>query len=93
VEHYDRPTLEQAVRRLMPGQSQFQFPSGICQTLGVLRTSMDLRTFESPEPSHIHVPRPSRVAGRQAQLPESSVDDLCSMSLGNVEAHPTVCTD
>jgi hypothetical protein len=37
---------------------------------------MELRSTERPEPSHIHVPRPSRVTGRQAPLAERAADDL-----------------
>jgi len=41
--------------------------------------TMELRTSEHPEPSHIHVPRPSRVAGRPAQLPGAELLALCPM--------------
>jgi hypothetical protein len=46
---------------------------------GVVVSTMELRTSEHPEPSHIHVPRPSRVAGRPAQLPGAELLDLCRM--------------
>ena len=42
--------------------------------------TMELRTSEHPEPSHIHVPRPSRVAGRPAQLPGAELLDLCALT-------------
>jgi hypothetical protein len=54
---------------------------------------MELRICERPEPSHIHVPRPSRVTGRQAQMPEANVDDLCMMSAGKGDAHAPAGAD
>jgi hypothetical protein len=40
---------------------------------------MELRTSERPEPSHIHVPRPSRAGGRQTQVIETNLDELCAL--------------
>ncbi len=32
-------------------------------------STMDVRSVEHPEPSHIHVPRPSRAIAEQRRLP------------------------
>jgi len=40
---------------------------------------MELRDYERPEPSHIHIPRPSRVAGQPAQLNAPELLDVCAL--------------
>ena len=46
---------------------------------------MDVRFVEHPEPSHIHVPRPSRVIVAPPELPLADYEELC-MKCDNVEA-------
>jgi hypothetical protein len=41
---------------------------------------MELRNLEHPEPSHIHVPRPSRADARSARLPRPVYLDLCAIA-------------
>ena len=39
---------------------------------------MELRPFEHREPSHIHVPRPSREAEAVRRMRETSSDEYCA---------------
>jgi hypothetical protein len=45
---------------------------------------MDLRKYETPEPSHIHVARPSRAAAAQDRV--SAVEELDESVLTDEEA-------
>ena len=47
--------------------------------------TMDVRSVEHPEPTHIHVPRPSRVIVAPPELPLADYEELC-MKCDNVEA-------
>ena len=56
---------------------------------------MDVRSVEHPEPSHIHVPRPSRAIAEPRQLPVEYLTmadgdfgdlDTCLIGCGDVSA-------
>ena len=40
---------------------------------------MELREYDDREPSHIHIPRPSRTTARPTQLSREVSVDLCAL--------------
>jgi hypothetical protein len=53
---------------------------------------MEVRTSDSPEPSHIHVPRPSQSAGRQTLLLAPNEEDLRALCDARDESSPPTGT-
>ena len=50
----------------------------MCRPLAVLLVAMELRIPEHPEPSHIHIPRPSQHSARgSVQVHSSCPADVC----------------
>ena len=48
---------------------------------------MDSRTFDRSEPSHIHVPRPSRLVSRQMPHPPLELDERCCLAHSAADPH------
>jgi len=66
---------------------------GIHNPCATLRSSMELRIFEHPEPSHIHVPRPSRTI-RGAELIHSACPaDICAMLVDQHDERASLDSD
>jgi hypothetical protein len=51
-----------------------------------------LRIWEQPEPTHIHIPRPSRLRALQGDRPTSVGEDLCGPVSAQVDDIVTPCT-
>jgi hypothetical protein len=54
---------------------------------------MELRICEHPEPSHIHVPRPSRIGRGAVQIPGVNPADVCSRPVTQADEGTSVDTD
>lgn len=49
---------------------------------------MELRICERPEPSHIHIPRPSRLQGSSQQMPAFEMADARPAYFDGEECQP-----